>query len=458
MGTQNKNTKKSWKEKAIERGKALNREKQEKQRQKLRAEKWRSNYYSLKKEKSPSPVKGHSYCIELIWMAVLMHIKFNISLRGVSQSIEKLGQLYGLTINYVSHMTIRNWCLKFGLYRLCQPIDKGKYVLISDESIEIGRERLLLLYLVEIGNYSPIVPLGMEDVKVLDLGVQTAWSSDQVSQKIKEKTEDYGIEIMYSISDNCSKLKKAMSNCNIKWISDCTHEIANVSKALFKKDETSNRFITKMNLLRSKWILSKHMLLVPPEIRTKSRFNQMFIIHKWADQILEDWEGISQQAKKELVFVQENKGLIKSMRQCYELIELFCSIFKSKGIQDNSLREWKLGVQAYKDKELLTEKAVEFIERMNSYLERTKSIFTEKMQIICCSDIIESTFGKYKNKGTKMITEDVLKIAGYSSQNTLEETQQAMQQIKIRDVLKWKEKNTTISKLALLKRKKKMAA
>jgi len=243
----------------------------------------------------------------------------------------------------------------------------------------------------------------MEDVKVLDLGVQTVWNSDDVAAKIKEKTEQFNLEIVYGISDNCSKLKKAMKICNIKWIADCTHEIANVSKALYRKDEESNRFITKMSLLRSKWILSKHLLLVPPKLRSKDRFNQMFVIHKWAERIINDWDDISQEAKKELRFVQQNKELIKSMRQCYDIIDLFCSIFKSKGIQENSLKEWDEKIAAYKG-------------------------------------------------------DDVLKIAGYSSQTTMEEIQRAMQQIKTAQVAEWKKENTTISKLALLKRKKKCAA
>ena len=77
---------------------------------------------------------------------------------------------------------------------------------------------------------------------------------------------------------------------------------------------------------------------------------------------------------------------------------------------------------------------------------------------MCCSDIIESTFGKYKNKGVKIIIDDVLKIAAYSKKSSLGEVARAMQEIKIEDTLEWKQNNTTISKLALLKQKRKTAA
>ena len=171
-----------------------------------------------------------------------------------------------------------------------------------------------------------------------------------------------------------------------------------------------------------------------------------------------DGKALNAEAKEELEFVQNNKTLIKSMRQCYDLINIFCTIFKAKGIQQNSLKEWGLKVQKYKSNESLCDKGLQFIKKMNSYLDKQKETMPQEKQILCCSDIIESTFGKYKNKRVKMITDDVLKIAGYSNQITLEGVQKAMQGMKTVDVIKWKEKNTTVSKLALLKRKRKSAA
>ncbi len=57
-----------------------------------------------------------------------------------------------------------------------------------------------------------------------------------------------------------------------------------------------------------------------------------------------------------------------------------------------------------------------------------------------------------------MITDDILKILGYSGQCTLEEVATAIQTVRIADTQEWKQKNTIASKLALLKRKRKVAA
>jgi len=395
-------------------------------------------------------------------MSILMVTNFNISLRGASKSLAKLGELFGLQIDKISPTTIRNWSLKYGFHCLLQPITSGKYVIISDESVEIGREHLLLLLVVSIENYSPILPLNMSDVKVLDLSIQESWKGDEISEMIQKKIDEHGIELLYGISDKGHNLLKAYKNLNIPWIGDCTHEIANQTQSIFKENDSLNDFMKAMRLLRAKWIMSKHNnLYVPPNLRAKSRFHEIFIVHKWGQRILENWKTIPSTAKEELKFVKQAESLIRLMESFHYLIEEFTKIFKSKGIQKISLVQWEKFVKIHrkKNKKDWTEQEEQFITAMNNYINDQKAKLPNANQILCCSDIIESMFGKYKNKGgIKMITEDVLKIAAYPKDKNIFEIKQAIEQVKIVDVLNWKKNNTTISKLALLKRNKKKSA
>jgi len=437
------------------RGKANGRLRQELKRQKERAEKWRNRFYELKRDSCLTPTSHHSYPLELIWLAIWMRIRANVSLRGISQSLHKLGELYGLTKAKFSPSTIRSWCLKYGLYALLQPTPKGKYVLICDESVEIGREHLMLVLAIPVHRSSPIAPLNMGEVKVLDLAVQGSWKGPEVAQMIQAKKQEYDLEFVYGISDKDHVLKNAFAACDIPWIGDCTHQLANSTKALFKQDEAFNTFIKRLNALRAKWIMSKNNLYVPPALRSKTRFHQLFVVHKWAEDILRKWETISADARDELSFVKQAQSIITVMRHFHDLIEAFAAIFKSKGIQKNSRREWDVFVEKYSSENLLSDKAEQFIAQMDRYLDQQQTKLGSQMQILCCSDIIESMFGKYKNKGgMKMITDDVLKIAAYPEEKKLKDVQQAMQQIKIVDILQWKKQNTTVSKLSLIKRAK----
>jgi len=456
MRTPVKTKHKKWKEKAVERGERLRRLSQELKRQKARAEKWRVRYYEDRSSNRLTPVSSHKYSLELIWLAVLMNIQFNLSLRGVSRSIAKLGLLYGKQINYISHNTIRNWSLKVGLYFLLQKIEKGKYVIICDESVEIGREHLMLILVVPIEKFSPIMPLQMEDVKVLDFSVQQSWKGSEVSTMIKKKVAKYDLDLVYGISDKDHVLRKAYKDCNITWVGDCTHEMANQTKAIFTKDEIFNGFIKKLNALRAKWIMSKNNYYVPPGLRAKTRFHQLFIVHKWAQNILDDWPNIPVSVQEELAFVLKNKELIKTMETFHYFITEFARLFKSKGIQQNTRDSWNRLIDQYRKEKPLSGRVEIFLQKMNDYLDRQQASLPNVEQIICCSDIIESMFGKYKNKGgAKIITDDVLKIAAFPEDIQQAQVMKAMQQVKTREVLNWKKNNTTVSKLALLKKNKK---
>ncbi len=435
--------------------KKLKREKEKNKRQNASKKRLKEKNTDLKKQFKLTRIKNYTYPLEIIRLAVIMNMQLDISLRGVSKTLSQVGELLGYPIKKISHMTIRNWSLKLGQFFLESTLNGGKYVLIADESIEIGRERLLLLLLVPIEKYSPIVPLEMRDVKVLDLGVQESWKATEIVAKIKEKTEQYGVEISYGISDKCKTLRRAMKDMNISWIGDCTHEMSNISKSLFKKDKETTDYLIEMNKVRRKWILSKHRLLVPPEIRTKDRFQTMFVVHKWAANILADWEGLTNEEKTELQFVKQDSKVVEPMKQCYEVITKFSEIFKTKGIQQTSLELWKDEVRTFKKEVKLTDKAKQFISKMNDYLKIQMETLPNVKQILCCSDVIESMFGKYKNKRMKIITDDVLKITAFTKNITLEDVEKAMLSINTAAVQAWKSKNTTLSKFVLLNLKKK---
>lgn len=72
-------------------------------------------------------------------------------------------------------------------------------------------------------------------------------------------------------------------------------------------------------------------------------------------------------------------------------------------------------------------------------------------RIICTSDIIESMFGKYKErskKGSSTVTDDYLNIANFTENFSRAETKKAMpapksrwETVKIVDIVKWRKQN-----------------
>jgi hypothetical protein len=71
----------------------------------------------------------------------------------------------------------------------------------------------------------------------------------------------------------------------------------------------------------------------------------------------------------------------------------------------------------------------------------------ENSRFICCSDIIESYFGKFKQKinGTDSITDTVLTMCIWGKEMSLEEIEKAFESVKLKDIKVWKKGNTTPS-------------
>ena len=80
-------------------------------------------------------------------------------------------------------------------------------------------------------------------------------------------------------------------------------------------------------------------------------------------------------------------------------------------------------------------------------------IFKDQDQLLCCSDIIESIFGRYKNKGgMKAISADVLAIALYNTDLTPDLIKTAMTSVSEQDVARWKQNYVCGNRYSLIRR------
>jgi hypothetical protein len=456
----NKDTKKTkkWREKALYRShenKLLRMEIKRLQTSRLC---WKAKFTLLKSTTKKKFVARHSYPLELMWLAIIMHSCYNVSLRSTAKTIQKVAVLSGIKMKEISANTVRNWSLRLGLYYLTQPISAGRYALIADESIAIGRERLLAIIAIKIDDQSRIAPLEMSDIRVLHLQSKSSWGGEEIAEIIKTKTTENGMKVSYMISDKGTNLIKCCRLNGLERVDDCTHLVANCTKKLYKNDQILNDFVKNMNKTRAKWSLSTNVLYIPPALREKGRFHQILIIHEWAENILKQWTDLPISVTQELTYVWDNQSLIEELKAIHQLIDVFFSIFKSTGVNENSEKIWKEKYDANYAKIIESEttqhlKIKQYLNSMNQFVAQIRSRFPHNEQVICCSDIIESIFGKYKNKnGLEMITDDALKIATYEHDISQTDVQQALIHKNMAALLDWKSKNTTVSLLALKRR------
>lgn len=418
---------------------------------------WRMKCRQLQKGLRGERVKNHPYSLQQMVLGVMLHITSQISLRGTAKALHAFGLIFGQQVKQVSATTIRNWSLRLGLYFLTKPVAPGRYALIVDESVSMGQEKLLVMLAVKLGDETLewFAPLQMSDVEVLHIQAKPSWKGADICRIIEQKkAANKGFELVYGLSDRGPNLLNGFRLCRLRWVGDCTHLLADCTKKLYRNDTELNELVKAMNASRAKWSLSRLAVYAPPGLRKKARFHQLFAIYKWADMILQRWEALPQEAKDELAYLQNNRKLIETMKQIHVLVEDFSGLVKGKGIHSRTESQW---IQCYENRCLqwkkeplgIDSKLEVYHSKILEFIAQTRAAVPGLNQILCCSDIIESIFGKYKNKGhSPMITDDALKIAAFPKVIQMEDVIAALASKSTTDLKEWKRENTTISLMA----------
>jgi len=410
----------------------------------------------VKKEKEKEKPKYHSYSIQIIMLCMFLRQKGNCSLRSTSSILRIVALILDLELSYPSRSSIQNWEKKLGYSRLKKESKKGKkWVLIIDESISIGKQKILLILGVEVSNYKMNSALRFKEVSVLCIAIGSSWKGESIAAEIK-KIKARKFSILYSVSDEGTNIAKALKISKIRHIKDCTHSIGNLLKKQYKDNELFVLFRKKCGELRREVYLGENAIIIPPKQRTKGRFLNLQPLSNWAYKMLllleKEGDELSPEQREKLSWLKEYKILVLEIyMQCKTMNELF-KIMKNKGLSAQNIEVCK---------EILNKSNVTdfFKKGVEEYMATNLKLAINENVLICCSDIIESYFGKYKGllsqTSSQVITDSCLCIANFSQNFNEKEIKRAMEEIKIVDLKNWKQEqlpsNLLQEKIKLLK-------
>ena len=409
-------------------------------------QKLRQQVAELRQRLTAQRVAHHHYPAQMMAIAVFIAVHGG-SLRVAAAAAAFLAQLFGWSgYGRPSASTVRTWVLRCGLHILKSSKNlQGDMVLIIDESIQIGSEKLLLLLGLPLHkDRSYCQPLTGQDVKVLGMEVQSSWNSAWIVDFLKRTFEAHpNIKVNTVISDRGTSILAALKRLNLIWVSDCTHEMMNVVKKSFKDDAALSALCKEIGSLRRQWALSQWSFLLPPTLRDKDRFLRIFTIVEWTKRMDNYWQKLPREVKKVIGFYRSNKNVINRLNQVRHLVSITAKILKSRGISSVSYQQWLQQVAQYKENQKVwTQAAGKFISSLDAYFQTYLPLAQQQIggRLLCCSDIIESTFGKYKNKGgVKAISADVLKIPLYHQAIHVDFITQAMSTVKESDLIQWQQ-------------------
>jgi hypothetical protein len=241
-----------------------------------------------------------------------------------------------------SRTVVLLWIKKVGYYRLHQPKEQSEdWILILDESIGIGQEKLLIILGIQRSKLPNDRPLTLQDMTPLVVKSSVKWTHETIGQELEACRKQLGDHILYATTDGGSNIKKALHESGIAHVYDLTHAIAIILSGMYEKDGDFKAFTQAMSQMRQKFCCSKYAHLIPPNQRSKSRFLNLDIISKWGMKILEILEkgNLTEDEKQLLLWVKEYQVFIEEMESIIQSITSVSLILKHRGLSLRSAKE-----------------------------------------------------------------------------------------------------------------------
>ena len=396
-------------------------------------------------------------------MLLTITIKGSVKFRTLEKDNkirEEINEVYNQA---PSHVTIRNWTLKIGYYELFHQKEKaGDWIILLDHSIQFGREKIFVVLGIRESEFLKLKrPLQYIDLKTLLIVNKCSWNGKLVETELKKLEATIG-KIKYAVGDYGSDLRKGLVLSETTHIHDLSHLIALTVEKLYKTDDRFIEFKGKMSYMRNKFVQTDIAAIVPPKGRKKSEYQSFDKIIKWGNAVLilvdnklNDPEQIKylqeyfetktlDRIKTELSWISNYSELIT------ELSEIDHSIKKAeKELKHNGLSK------------ISFEKCMKILEKLesNNGKKIKEALFLKINQqiqllpntdtILFSSDILESIFGKYKNRVSEnpmaSITCLMLIIAAFTSNLSEDSVKQSIENVKIADIKKWSQENIGVS-------------
>lgn len=329
-----------------------------------------------------------------------------------------------------------------GIYKLSEPKENSEdWILMIDESIEFGHEKLLVILGIKESSIDFSRALHFHDMKCMTLKASDSWKGEDIKKVLEGLTGELGT-IKYVVADMGNAIKNALGLLSIPHVVDVNHKFSWFVKQLYKDDIVFKSYMEKLARLRGSLSLSNMSHILPPQQRANSRYMNLLPIFKWGMAILKmiGSDTADPEEKKMMMFVKDYESLIIQTYQLIEIANGIQEILKNNGLSKESIQE---SLDTF---EGVTEgKTLELKEMIAKYLSYTLMQTENSEKILCSSDILESSFGRYKNyisdNVSVGITDLSLSIPAFGSKLGKDEVLQAMEKIKVSKINDWKTEN-----------------
>lgn len=338
----------------------------------------------------------HHYSLWLIHFCICLRVTCGCSYRRIPLILSLLNEKMGISLPIPSRSSVQNWVEKVGLSLLENPsLPFSEMVLIVDESIGMGPHKLLGVLVADAQHWTQGA-LHYGAVQVAHLSIRTQSKAQEVGQILDDLVQRWKNRIVGIVSDGCSKLKKAIRLVDLPHILDISHLLATCLKKAYAKEPTYEAFRRQLGAWRAEGACQKMSYLIPPKQRKKARFMNQKPLIEWALRMKRDWHSLPQEAQLFFKDLPKYYPLIDSLSQALCIAQKVSQKLKQEGLSSQNLALSQEIIQQYRATKgsLLNN----FQKYLRQYLAHYQELADKQCRPIpCCSDVLESMFGKTKS-------------------------------------------------------------
>ena len=334
-----------------------------------------------------------------------------ISYRSGIRVLEIFKARTSLEISWIPHFSsIINWTYRIGkgLLNDVEKISK-KWIAIADHSIDIGRNQVFVILRVELDVFlQRDGALTLKDCECIGVKVSSRITGESVADDFDEIFLKAG-EPIAIIKDNGSVLNSGLvkynerNNSNIETIEDITHIVANGLKKQFEKTKQYKKYMNMLRVGATKLRQTDLAFLIPPKLRKKGRFQAISRLNNWSKKLIDKKIFSKRGRAKKGTTLARLRGAFSDFKSLEPFIKNF---IKTTDITNKIMKLLKnegLTIATYHQVTKLLKKLPK-----NSKTRKTLRVWLDrhiKIQkeiapypLPISSDIIESLFGKFKNR------------------------------------------------------------
>lgn len=394
----------------------------------------------------------------MIQLCIALKLQSSASFRAIREIIVLMNLYLETTFKAPTHSTVLLWVKKYGHYQLHRPKQSADdWVILLDESVQFGQNKLLVVYGIRQSQLDFSRPLNYQDLSTLALRSKSSWNGQAIRQVLGDVQQQIG-SIRYAVADYGNPIKKALTLMGIPHVYDLTHCMSLCLGHIYRKDSEFSSYMRQLAHLRGGQALGKMAHVLPPAQRSKARFMNLSPLSEWGMRVinlLDDPGTRFQDEKDNLEWVNTHRELIMELHLLNEMAGPIHGILKTEGLSKQTVQRCLQIVEKGQTKRLQA-----FKKAMKDYFKQTLEALPDLDQILCSSDILESSFGKYKNylQGNPMvgITNLSLSIAAFTGSMDEEEFKNVFESTSIHDIAKWTKshigKTTLAKRMEVLKR------